>query len=115
MKRRRFRSRTGYKVYVVLLSPGIMTLAGVRRLNPTALPEKPAIYVGMTHLTPEERFEKHKAGHKASRWVRDYGLRLLPKMYEHLNPIPTWEKALELEAWLAEAYRKQGYTVLGGH
>ncbi len=114
MKARRFHHTAEFSVYVVELSPGVMTLSGVRALNPNAHPKKPALYVGMTHLKPEERFAKHKAGHKASRWVRDYGLRLLPKMFEHLNPI-TYEKALEMEAYLAEAYRRQGYTVLGGH
>ena len=92
-----------------------MTLAGVRQLNPKAAPDKPAIYVGMTHLAPKKRFENHKAGRKASRWVRDYGLKLLPTMYEHLNPISSYEQALAMEAYLATAYRKQGYTVLGGH
>lgn len=101
-------------MYVVRLSPAVRDLAYVRRVNPDADPKKPCLYVGMTGLDPKERFETHKRGHKASRWVRDYGIALLPKMYEHLNPM-TYDRAAEMEVFLAEAYRKQGYTVLGGH
>ena len=33
------------------------------------------LYVGSTGLTPDERYLNHKRGHKASRWVRRYGIR----------------------------------------
>lgn len=49
---------------------------------------KAGYYVGMTGLTPEQRFENHKAGLKAARVVRTYGERLVPKLYVHLNPMP---------------------------
>ena len=42
----------------------------------------------MTGLTPEERFANHKAGTKAAWVVKRYGLRLLPELYAHLNPMP---------------------------
>ena len=42
----------------------------------------------MTGLTPEERFANHKAGTKAAWIVKRYGLRLLPELYQHLNPKP---------------------------
>jgi len=41
----------------------------------------PCLYVGMTGLTPEERFANHKAGTKAAAVVKRYGLRLLPELY----------------------------------
>ena len=44
-------------------------------------------YVGMTGLTPEQRFENHKNGIKAASVVEKYGERLVPKLYEHLNPM----------------------------
>ena len=56
-----------------------------------------AYYVGMTGLTPEQRFENHKAGIKAARVVKKFGVRLVPKLYAHLNPMP-YEKAVEMEA-----------------
>jgi|KBSSwiStaDraftv2_1062776.scaffolds.fasta_scaffold08443_10 predicted GIY-YIG superfamily endonuclease len=71
-------------------------------------------YVGMTGLTPEQRFKNHKTGIKAARVVKTYGVRLVPKLFAHLNPMP-YAKALEMEAMLAESLRKRGYAVYGGH
>jgi predicted GIY-YIG superfamily endonuclease len=75
---------------------------------------KAAYYVGMTGLTPEERFENHKKGHKAAGIVKRCGERLVPRLYAHLNPMP-YAKALEMEAALADSLRKRGYVVYGGH
>jgi len=71
-------------------------------------------YVGMTGLSPEERFLNHKSGIKAARVVRKYGERLVPKLYAHLNPM-TYEKAVGMEVALADSLRKRGYVVFGGH
>jgi hypothetical protein len=49
--------------------------------NPQWSPEKPCVYVGMTGLSPEERFQKHLQGEKDARFVHKYGLRLLPDLY----------------------------------
>jgi hypothetical protein len=68
----------------------------------------------MTGLSPQQRFENHKNGIKAARVVRRFGERLVPKLYEHLNPMP-FEKALEMESILADSLRKRGYVVYGGH
>ena len=46
------------------------------------------VYVGMTGLDPDVRFDKHKAGIQANRFVTQYGLRLLPDLYEGFNPMP---------------------------
>ncbi len=73
-----------------------------------------AYYVGMTGLTPEERFLNHKAGIKAARVVKKHGVRLVPKLYAHLNPMP-YKKAVEMEVMLADSLRKRGYVVYGGH
>ncbi|HKT81020.1 MAG TPA: hypothetical protein VJP86_12420 [Vicinamibacterales bacterium] len=71
-------------------------------------------YVGMTGLSPETRFENHKAGIKAARIVRKFGERLVPKLYAHLNPMP-YAKAAAMEAALADSLRKRGFLVFGGH
>lgn len=73
-----------------------------------------ALYVGETSLTPEKRFENHKTGHKASKWVRKYGVHLLPSLYNHLIPLQT-EEAKRLEYEIAEALKKEGIPVYGGH
>ena len=75
---------------------------------------KPGYYVGMTGLTPEERFANHKAGVKAAGIVRRCGERLVPRLYAHLNPMP-YEKAVRMEAALADSLRKRGFQVFGGH
>ena len=75
---------------------------------------KAAYYVGMTGLTPEQRFENHKQGIKSAGVVRRFGERLVPRLYAHLNPMP-YAKALAMEAALAESLRKRGFVVYGGH
>jgi predicted GIY-YIG superfamily endonuclease len=77
-------------------------------------PGTSALYVGMTGLTREQRFANHKAGIKAARIVRDFGVRLAPEYYEHLKPM-TFRDALAKEKSFAEELRANGYTVYGGH
>lgn len=75
---------------------------------------KAGYYVGMTGLSPEQRFENHKKGVKAARIVKKHGQRLVPKLYAHLNPMP-YDKAKAMEVMLADSLRKRGYVVFGGH
>ncbi|HXI73398.1 MAG TPA: hypothetical protein VNN22_23905 [Verrucomicrobiae bacterium] len=103
-----------HHVYVVRLDPAVGKLRKVRAENPQRDPKQPCIYVGMTGLTPEERFANHKAGIKAAYVVRRYGLHLLPEFYAHLNPMP-FAAAVQMEVDLAEDLRRAGYTVTGGH
>jgi len=107
-------SKDHHNVYVVLLDKAVGKLRKVRLLNPDRDPKKPCVYVGMTGLTPEERFANHKQGIKASLFVKRYGLRLLPELYAHLNPMP-YEAAAQMEKDLTEDLRRAGYTVVGGH
>ncbi len=101
-------------MYVVLLDPAVSRLRKVRAANPDHDPKEPCVYVGMSGLTPEERFANHKNGDKASSVVRRYGTRLMPELYAHLNPMP-FEAAARMEQDLAEDLRRAGYTVTGGH
>jgi hypothetical protein len=102
-----------HNVYVILLSKAALKERGVLRLNPRRDPLKPCVYVGMTGLPVEHRFENHKNGYKAARVVQRHGARLLPELYEHLNPMP-FEAAAQMEKDLAEDLRAEGYTVTGG-
>ncbi len=73
------------------------------------------LYVGQTACDPDVRFDQHKTGYKASGAVNRFGVRLLPDLFEHLNPLRGWE-SLELEAALAEALTRAGVPwVAGGH
>jgi hypothetical protein len=68
-------------VYVVELSPDVLNEPRFMKANPTYRLGKPCVYVGMTGLTPDERFDKHKAGIKSNKYARLYGLRLMPKLW----------------------------------
>ena len=100
-------------VYVVLLSKDVLYERRFKRSNPGYDPAKPCVYVGMTGLTPDERFDKHKAGIRANKYVRLYGLRLMPELYECYNPMP-YDAARDLEVELAIALREEGYGVWQG-
>jgi len=104
-----------HNVYVVLLDDSIKKLITVRKLNPRRISDKPCVYVGMTGLLPEKRFENHKKGKKAGKgYVKKYGLKLLPELYEDRNPM-TYDEAVIVEEALAKKLRREGYTVVGGH
>ena len=75
---------------------------------------KAGYYVGMTGLTPEARLANHKAGIKAAGVVKRCGERLVPTLYEHLNPM-SYQDAVRMEVELAESLRKRGFVVFGGH
>jgi hypothetical protein len=102
-----------HNVYVVLLDQATGKIRKVRLANPDRNPKKPSVYVGMTGLTPEERFANHKQGIKSSSLVKRYGVRLLPELYAHLNPMP-YQAAAQMERDLTEDLRGAGYTVVGG-
>ena len=99
---------------MVLLDPKAARVRKVRLANPDRDPAKPCVYVGMTGLTPEERFANHQRGTKCSPLVKRHGIRLLPELYAHLNPMP-YEAAVQMEKDLTEDLRRAGYTVVGGH
>jgi hypothetical protein len=99
-----------YHVYVIELSAEAWNVAGFRNANPGYVHAKPMVYVGMTGLDPDLRFDRHKAGVQANRFVRDFGVRLLPPLYEVFNPMP-YEAAREMEVELAISLREAGYAV----
>lgn len=100
-------------MYVVLLADEALKERGVLKLNPKRDPAKPVVYVGMTGLPVDHRFENHKNGYKAARVVQKFGLRLMPELFAHLNPMP-FDAAVEMEKDLAADLRAEGYTVTGG-
>ena len=102
-----------HSVYVILLDPAVLRHPSILHSNPNRDPAKPCVYVGMTGLMVEGRFQNHKKGHKSAWVVKKYGLRLMPELYEYLNPMP-FEAAAQMEKDLAEDLRAEGYTVAGG-
>jgi len=109
MSKRR-RTRDHHHVYVVLLSDPVWNEPSFRKANPDYQLGRPFVYVGMTGLDPDLRFDKHKAGIQANRFVFTYGQRLLPELYSVFNPMP-YEAAREMEVELAIELREKGYGV----
>ncbi|TLY76201.1 MAG: hypothetical protein E6K43_03235 [Gammaproteobacteria bacterium] len=72
------------------------------------------LYVGMSHYTPAQRFDQHKAGIRAAGSVLRRGLEVLSGPTLHLQRIARAEAA-RIEAQLADALRDAGLLVAGGH
>lgn len=102
--------RPHYHVYVIELSKAVLEEPRFRRSNPGYVEGKPCVYVGMTGLDPDVRFDKHKAGIQANRYVTQYGLRLLPDLYEGFNPM-RYEEAQAREVEIGIDLRSAGFGV----
>ena len=102
--------RDHYHVYVIELSKDVLYDGRFKKANPAYVTGKPCVYVGMTGLDPDLRFDKHKAGIQANRYVQRFGLRLLPDLYEAYNPMP-YDAARDMEVELAVELREAGYAV----
>lgn len=101
-----------FHVYVVELGPEVLRSGRFRKANPRMTVALPCLYVGQTAKSPDARFRQHKEGGRLSNsFVNKYGRRLLPELYRKYNPIPTRKDALELEKYLAEKLRADGYGV----
>ena len=98
------------KFEVIELHPDVLQEPRFRACNPGYIDGKPCVYVGMTGLDPDVRFDKHKAGIQANRFVTQYGLRLLPDLYEGFNPM-TYEEAVDREIEIGIDLRSAGFGV----
>jgi len=102
--------RDHYHVYVVELSKDVLLESKFNKRNPGYITGKPCVYVGMTGLDPDVRFDKHKAGIQSNRYAKQYGLRLLPDLYEGFNPM-TYEEACDKEIEVGIDLRSAGLGV----
>ena len=115
-KRKKSRKKKGkaiprHSVYVIRLDDEVLKSGRFLKENPQYEDGKPCAYVGMTGLTPEERFAQHKAGIKSGKgFAHKYGKYLMRKQFEHLNPM-TFEEAVAQEPELAEKLRAKGWGV----
>lgn len=97
-------------VYVIRLDDAVLTKGKFAKANPQHVPGKPCAYVGMTAVTPDERFAQHKRSYKSCNYVEDHGKYLMRSKFEHLNPM-TYDEASRKEVVLANELRKKGYAV----
>lgn len=103
-------ARPHHNVYVVELSSEVLREAKFRRCNPDYVDGKPCVYVGMTGLDPDLRFDRHKAGIQANAYVTKYGLRLLPDLFEGFNPM-RHDAAAQREVEIGIDLRSAGFGV----
>lgn len=99
-----------YHLYVVELDRALCVKRGCLARN-----GKPPVYVGQSAHTPEDRFKQHKAGYKSSRFVREFGVQLLPRLYRKAGPFSSRADAIVGELRLARQLEDSGYCVFGGH
>jgi hypothetical protein len=100
-----------HSVYVILLNSSVFTEERkFREANPDFKSGLCCLYVGMTGLKLEERFENHKRGYKGNKYVKKYGERLALEFLERSNPM-TYDEARAEEPRLADALRRLGYAV----
>jgi hypothetical protein len=107
-----------HSVYVVELSKKVWSEnRKFREANPQYNGVLECLYVGMTSHSPQERYRKHKTGHRtkkghkvSSYFVEKYGTFLRPSLYNKYNPL-TREEAPKMERALALDLRRKGYAV----
>ena len=98
-------------VYVVDLDPAACNEYGTACEGDCA--HRP-VYVGETALEPAERFDQHKSGVKASKWVKHFGIGLNEDLMTDAE-YETTESSELAEAVTAALLRQAGYCVFGGH
>ena len=101
-----------YTVYVIELSADILKRRRFREANPgyTYDPTHPPLYVGHSVRSPEERFEQHRSGFKASRYTRGNAICLRRDLAGSLI-FPTRRDAELMEERHAMILRERGYAV----
>ena len=102
--------RKHYSVYVIELSKDVLLERRFAKGNPDYIDGKPCVYVGMTGLDPDVRFDKHKAGIQSNRYVQLYGIHLLPDLYVGYNPM-NYDAARDMEVELGILLREAGFGV----
>jgi hypothetical protein len=102
--------RKHHQVYVIELSKDVLRESRFRKCNPNYIEGKPCVYVGMTGLDPDVRFDKHKAGIQANSYAQKYDQRLLPDLYEAFNPM-TYKDAVDREIEIGIDLRSAGLGV----
>ena len=100
-----------YNVYVIKLDKQVLLSKKFREKNPRMNPRLACYYVGQTCHDPVTRFRQHKTGYKANRFVRKYGLGLVPRLFVRFNPIARRKDAEQVEKFLTNMLRKKGHGV----
>jgi hypothetical protein len=102
-------SRGHHSVYAIELDRAVWKNRAFRERNPGGAVSG-CLYVGVTGLAPEARFERHLAGTQSGRFVRTHGRRLRLDLVEGFSRLP-YRLAACMEPKLAAWLRAQGFAV----
>jgi predicted GIY-YIG superfamily endonuclease len=102
-------SRGHHSVYAIELDTVVSKNRAFRERNPGGAASG-CLYIGVTGLTPEQRFERHRSGTQSARFVRTHGLRLRLDLVEGFSRLP-YRIAAAMEPKLAAWLRAQGFAV----
>ena len=102
-------SRGHHSVYAIELDRVVWKNRAFRERNPGGA-SAGCLYIGVTGLTPEARFERHRAGTQSGRFVRTHGRRLRLDLVEGFSRLP-YRIAARMEPKLAAWLRAQGFAV----
>ena len=100
-----------YSVYVVELGKRMGKLPSVQLRNPQRVLSKPCVYIGLIKGRIGPRFDYRRATGEFEWRVYHHGVRIIPELYEDLNPM-TYETALQEAKRLADDLRAKGYGVV---
>ncbi len=100
-----------YYLYVIELDRKVGKFQKFRAKNPNFIFGSSCFYVGQSAKIPTIRFKQHSQGYKSNNYVKKFGIRLIPELYEKYNPIPSRKDALELERYLSLKLREKGFGV----
>jgi predicted GIY-YIG superfamily endonuclease len=102
-------SRGRHSVYAIELDPAVRKNRAFRERNPGGAAGG-CLYIGVTGLTPEERFARHRAGTQSARLVHAHGVRLRMDLVEGFSRLP-YRIAADMEPRLAAWLRARGFAV----
>jgi hypothetical protein len=102
-------ARGRHSIYAIELDRAVWKTRAFRERNPGGAAGG-CLYVGVTGLTPEERFARHREGTQSGRFVRVHGRRLRLDLVEGFSRLP-YPIAACMEPKLAAWLRAQGFAV----
>ena len=102
-------SRGHHSVYAIELDRAVLKNRAFGERNPGGAASG-CLYIGVTGLAPETRFDRHLAGTQSGRFVRAHGVRLRLDLVEGYSRLPH-RIAAYMEPRLAAWLRAQGFAV----
>lgn len=102
-------SRGHHSLYAIELDRKVWKNRAFRERNPGGA-EGGCLYVGVTGLSPDERFDRHRMGVQSGRFVRTHGVRLRLDLVEGFSRLPHGIAA-SMEPRIAAWLRAQGFAV----